>query len=497
MKSWFVIAWIALAGVGSADAANLTFAFADPAGDGHSSGDLQGMRVHFDDATGDYSIELRAHPTQPFLGDFRVNVNLFDPDLGTSDPDPAFFQDTGNDFNFAAPSTRILVTGTNSRLTSWNAGDRVAPNHEPFGSPSGGTGSFATGLMNLPGGGTFCASEQDCLGPLDATNFTTIAELAPVFDNFDPGGGFHPSNNLVAATAFYNFFFTASKRAAARFTVTDGPYRLDSITLPIGFQGAVTAPVLRVRLTEDAGGAPGTTLEVLSENEDIWPSFVAPFATTTTLVSTASPLLEDGASYWIVTEPTAIPSGVAVDYLWSHNASGTQVVTRQQMQNPGLPANPWPGAPLSLPLAFRVDGMFAECDDGADNDQDGLVDALDPGCVAADFSERESTLACDDGADNDGDGDIDHQPSGGGDPACQSPTSPREDARCDDDIDNDGDGQIDWDGGSLAAAADPQCANKPWRNSEKPSCGLGVELALLLPALAALRRTARGSRMEK
>jgi hypothetical protein len=37
-----------------------------------------------------------------------------------------------------------------------------------------------------------------------------------------------------------------------------------------------------------------------------------------------------------------------------------------------------------------------------DNDQDGLADALDPGCVGtADFSERDPTLICDVGVDND------------------------------------------------------------------------------------------------
>lgn len=135
-----------------------------------------------------------------------------------------------------------------------------------------------------------------------------------------------------------------------------------------------------------------------------------------------------------------------------------------------------------------------ECSDGADNDLDGLADGLDPGCAgSADLSEQDPTLICDDGADNDADGGIDHRPSGGGDPACQSPTSPREASQCDDDVDNDGDGKIDWDGGVLAATPDPQCADKPWRNNEKPNtCGLGAELALLLPVLAALRRAARG-----
>jgi hypothetical protein len=488
MKSLSVIAWIVLS-VGAADAAKLTFSFADAAGDGTSSGDLQGMRFHFDDVTGFYSIELRAHPAQPFAGDLRFNVNLFDPDTGTSAPNPAFFQATNNDFALASPAARIILTGTDFRLLSWAAGDRVAANHVPFGNPSGGTTSFATGLVDLPGPGTFCAAAQDCLGPLDASNFTTITELSTVFDNFDPsGGGFHPFNSSVAATSFNIFFGSVTDRAAARFTVSGGPYRLDSITLPIGKEGVDPNPLLRVRLTEDAGLAPGATLEVLSENEDLWPAIAGAFTSTTTLTSTAGTLLEPGESYWIVTEPTAIQSQVTVGWRWFHNSAPVQAVARLQNQNGALPADPWPGLPTNLPLAFRVDGVLVECDDGADNDQDGLADALDPGCAdPTDLSERDPTLPCDDGADNDGDGGVDHHATQG-DPACQTPTSTREDAACDDDADNDGDGRIDWDGGSSAATPDPQCAGKPWRNNERPnSCGLGAELLLPL-ALLLVRR---------
>ena len=36
---------------------------------------------------------------------------------------------------------------------------------------------------------------------------------------------------------------------------------------------------------------------------------------------------------------------------------------------------------------------------------------------------------------------------------------------------------------------DPECVGKPYKNKEKPGiCGLGVELALLLPAFARLGR---------
>lgn len=69
---------------------------------------------------------------------------------------------------------------------------------------------------------------------------------------------------------------------------------------------------------------------------------------------------------------------------------------------------------------------------------------------------------------------------------------------CSDGLDNDGDGGIDFDGGASArpgvapGASDPQCLHLPfWSES---GCGLGFELALLLPALGALRRRRRRAR---
>ncbi len=83
--------------------------------------------------------------------------------------------------------------------------------------------------------------------------------------------------------------------------------------------------------------------------------------------------------------------------------------------------------------------------------------------------------ACDDGLDNDADGLVDFPI----DPGCPTAASAPENPACDDGSDNDGDGLIDLD--------DAMCsANWPYRES----CGLGVELALWMPVLVWLRRRA-------
>ncbi len=56
--------------------------------------------------------------------------------------------------------------------------------------------------------------------------------------------------------------------------------------------------------------------------------------------------------------------------------------------------------------------VFSLCDDGIDNDRDGLIDYAggDPGCDSPeDDSEKSTTYECDDGIDNDGDGLIDYR----------------------------------------------------------------------------------------
>jgi hypothetical protein len=127
------------------------------------------------------------------------------------------------------------------------------------------------------------------------------------------------------------------------------------------------------------------------------------------------------------------------------------------------------------------------CDDAGDDDGDGLVDLADPGCLDADDAfETNALVACDDGFDSDGDGLVDWPD----DPGCHTAQSLVENPQCDDGVDNDGDGTVDWDGAGVGLP-DPNCM-VAWRNSEKPPvCGLGFELALVVPLLARLRRLRR------
>ncbi len=95
---------------------------------------------------------------------------------------------------------------------------------------------------------------------------------------------------------------------------------------------------------------------------------------------------------------------------------------------------------------------------------------------------------CFDGLDNDADGGIDFA----GDVGCASGTA-IEGPQCDDGLDNDADGFFDWDG-ALVGAADPNCTS-PMDTLEAVSgpvfCGIGPELALLVPLFMALRRRQR------
>ena len=89
--------------------------------------------------------------------------------------------------------------------------------------------------------------------------------------------------------------------------------------------------------------------------------------------------------------------------------------------------------------------------------------------------------ACNNNIDDDGDGQVDRI-----DPGCPSSTlfsyASTESPQCDDGLDNDGNGLVDF--------SDPKCSPS-WPYWEKaPACGLGAELALVMPliSLAASRR---------
>jgi hypothetical protein len=151
-----------------------------------------------------------------------------------------------------------------------------------------------------------------------------------------------------------------------------------------------------------------------------------------------------------------------------------------------------PGVQLSI---------YTQCANGLDDDGDGLVDAADTGCAGAnDTSERTSLYACDDGADNDSDGAADFP----ADVGCRYPDSTRESPQCQDGVDNDGDGRIDFDGGASRGVNPPTLPDAhcfaggqyvAWDNREKSAgCGIGFELALVLPGIGSLLARARRTR---
>jgi uncharacterized repeat protein (TIGR01451 family)/MYXO-CTERM domain-containing protein len=98
---------------------------------------------------------------------------------------------------------------------------------------------------------------------------------------------------------------------------------------------------------------------------------------------------------------------------------------------------------LSTPVFVSAVGGATACNDGIDNDLDGLVDfPADPGCDDSNDLDEQDLSACGDGIDNDGDGLIDFPD----DTSCSSFIDDDEAGApaCADGIDNDGDGLIDF-----------------------------------------------------
>jgi hypothetical protein len=119
-----------------AAAGPILYQFSDPTGDGTSRTDLTGMDFTFDNATGAFSIVMSATAAKPFLGHFRLNVNLFNADRDSSSSNTGFFSHVYQDFNLPVAALSMTMTGTNVMLKGWQAGDRVAATDLPYGVPT-------------------------------------------------------------------------------------------------------------------------------------------------------------------------------------------------------------------------------------------------------------------------------------------------------------------------------------------------------------------------
>lgn len=132
-----------------ANARSLVFSFTDPQGDQQGRIDVTSMTVTFDDTTGDFAIILRADAEHPFAGQFRVNINLFNPDAMLPGNDRSTVSITLKDYNLVTPTNTLQLTGTVPNLQGWGLGNRVAASSPPFGNPPG-TSLFRSAVEDLP-----------------------------------------------------------------------------------------------------------------------------------------------------------------------------------------------------------------------------------------------------------------------------------------------------------------------------------------------------------
>ena len=141
-----------------------TLSIVDPVGDNTGHIDVTRTELDFDPVTGDYTVRLVAHPSSPFVGTFRINLNFFNPEAGS------LFRDVVNDFVLAAAVPSLELSGTDFRLTQWVEGHRVHTNSLCNFGPDP---LFACSTFSIPnppgttlfrssagGGGTFLTNED-------------------------------------------------------------------------------------------------------------------------------------------------------------------------------------------------------------------------------------------------------------------------------------------------------------------------------------------------
>ena len=137
----------------------------DPVGDHTGTVDVTGLRL---DIAGDgsYSLRITADSANPFIGAFRININLFNLSLDE------YFQSGFNDDNLSLPQEEVVLTGTDPELTDWQDDHTIATStYDGLGNPPG-VSLFRTSVADLPFE-SICVSE-DIIG-LDGCG-TAIAE---------------------------------------------------------------------------------------------------------------------------------------------------------------------------------------------------------------------------------------------------------------------------------------------------------------------------------
>ncbi len=170
----------------------LSFSVLDPVGDQTGPVDVTSMVMSFDNTTGQYAIVLTADAAHPFVGQFRININLFDPDVGTTNPNPSFFSDVHSDFDLTNPTTTLTFTGTQLNLEAWAAGQRVFTNSlAGTGNPDG-VSLFRSSVSGFPIG---FLTNEDVIAFRDLAQPAIIqTAVRTVKIEIKPGDGSSPLN---------------------------------------------------------------------------------------------------------------------------------------------------------------------------------------------------------------------------------------------------------------------------------------------------------------
>ena len=252
-----------------------------------------------------------------------------------------------------------------------------------------------------------------------------VLVLAPSADAHVQSGG--PSSNYGGADHLRAKTDSTTYRAYLRFDVP-------------GFATKVQRATLRLRVT------------------DVSPSGGSAYAVSNAYAGTSTPWAESGLTW---SNAPAISGAALAD------AGGAAAGAWIELDVTGAIAGP--GAVSLAIQSLSDDSVRYSSREGADPPQ--LVLELEP---------APAPLVCSNGLDDDGDGLADFP----GDPGCANAGDDSEHETglpCDNGLDEDGDTLVDF-------PADPSCRSVLWiSESGVPRCGVGFELALLVPVLRARR----------
>jgi uncharacterized protein (TIGR03437 family) len=223
----------------------LSFSLSDPRGDQTGRIDVTALDMRFNDSTGAYEIILTADHARPFVGAFRVNINLFNPDVLSVTNVASFFSHTSPNYNLPAPATTLRLTGIHPHLATWKLGHRVAAGSVPFGNPPM-TTLFRSAVLDQPQQN--CAFDPVVNGCLEDTiawgASTTLTDAPPInrvtalsSASYLPGG---------APESLVSLFGSGLARAAAAATLgADGqwPTTIADVSVEINGRAAPLAYV--------------------------------------------------------------------------------------------------------------------------------------------------------------------------------------------------------------------------------------------------------------